>query len=242
MHLGFAVDGFAVERQGQLIVGGLAFQALHEEIEDIVSDVTHLHGMVLAEGLVEQFDGLSLIDGRGKCQTDVVVHFLVGGADGLHGDKAEVLAAYAEAELQHLVGSDVNEVGHLEPTDIVLVLVDVVVLEADGVFVDPHGLTLQGGCELEGLGGDGLAEFHLQVFGVAEAHHDGLAGSDDARGVAVEHGQHGLIQLADAFHKHIAVLPLLAARGQQGKQQQAHNQADAADSFQIMHGFHIIAF
>ena len=116
-----------------------------------------------------------MVDRHSKGNAKVVVHRFVRQADGLLGHEAQVLAAYAEAELKGLLGAAVHEVGDAELADIVLFLVDVVVLEADGVLIDPVGTAFQGGCKLEGFGGDGLAKLHLHRLGVLEAHHDGLA-------------------------------------------------------------------
>ena len=144
-HLSLAVQGLAVEEDRHLIGVVLTLEVLHFKVVDVVAGSSHLHGMALAERVVKQVDDLVLVDGHGKRHTQQVVHRLVGGADGLRRDEAEVLAAHTEAELKSLVGGHIHEVRHLELTDVVLVLVDVVVLETDGVLVDPHSLTLQRG-------------------------------------------------------------------------------------------------
>ena len=155
--------------------------------------------------------------------------------------KAEVLATHAEAEFENLVGATVDEVGDFELAHIALLLVDVIVLETDGVLIDPYGLTLQGRGELEGLGWDGLAELHFHHSGVLEAYHDGLACGNHARGVAVQQRQQGLVDGLDAFNKGgvLSTRSLLAARGHEGKQQRAYDKADAADFFQKLFCAHI---
>ena len=199
-HLGLGVDRLTVEDDVNVVVFILAFKVLHQKVVDIVARVCQLHGMVFAEGSVEQVDGIVLVDRHGKGDAQVVVHLFVRQADGLLGHEAEVLAAHAEAELKHRVASHFQEFGHLELADVVLVLVDVVVLEADGVFVNPNGFAFQGGRKLEGFGGDGFAILHFQHLGVLEAHHDRLARGDHTRGVAVEQWQQSLIQGLDAFN------------------------------------------
>ena len=216
-----------------VIVVVLTLKVLDQEVIDVVTRVGNLNGMAVAEGVVKQFDGIVLIDGYGKSDTQVVVHRLVRVADGLLGHEAEVLTAHAKAELEGLVGAAVHEIRDMELTNVVLLLIDVVILEADGVLVDPIGLAFQGRGELEGLGGDGLAKLHLHRLRTLEAHHDGLACGDHARGVAVEQRQQGLIEGLDALHESgiLSAGPLLATGGQEAKQHHGRQQADAADFF-----------
>ena len=139
----------------------------------------------------------------------------------MHRNEAEVLATHTEAKLKHLVGGHIHEVRHLEFADIVLVLVDVVVLEANGVLVNPRGFTFQGRREIESLGGNVLAVLHLEHFRIAETHHDGLTCSDNPRGVAVQEGQQVLTDGLDALNESFASTSrcgsFLAARRQKAK-------------------------
>ena len=212
-HLGFGVDTLAIEDYMHIVIIILTLKVLDLKVIDIVSDISHLHGMALAEALVEHLDGLILVDGHGKSDAQVVVHRFVRQADRLLGHEAEVLAAHAEAKLKGLLGAAVHEIGDAELADIVLFLVDIVVLEADGVLIDPVGTTFQGRRELEGFGGDGLAKLHLHRLGVLEAHHDGLACGDHTRGVAVQQRQQGFIDRLDALHERgiLSARSLLAA-------------------------------
>ena len=241
-HLGLGIDCLAIENDMHIIIFILTLKVLNLKIIDIVSHVGHLNGMALAEAFIEQIDGLILVDGHGKGNAQVVVHSFVRQADRLLGHEAEVLAAYAEAELKGLLGAAVHEVGDLELADVVLVLVDVVVLEADGILIDPEGLAFQGRRKLEGLGGNGLAKLHLHRFGALEAHHDGLAGSDHTRGVAVQQRQQGFVDGLDALDERgiLSARPLLAAGGQEAEQQHSGHQTDAADFFHSLFCTHIV--
>ena len=178
--VGLAVDSLAVEHHMALVILVLALQVLDQDVENVVARVAHLNGVVFAEPVVEQLFHVFLLDGGGEGHAQQVAHLLVRRADGLDGHKAKVLTAHAKTELKHLVVIHIHEIRHLELADIVLVLVDVVVLEADGVLVDPHCLTFQGRRKVEGLGGNLFAVFHFECLGVAEAHHDGLASDDGA--------------------------------------------------------------
>ena len=155
--------------------------------------------MTLTERLIEQVNDFVLVDRNCKSHSHEVIHLLVRSADRLHRDEAEVLATHPKTELKGLVGSHVHEVRHLEFADVVLVLVDIVVLEPDGVLVNPDGLALQSRREIEGFGRNVLTIFHLEQFGVTEAHHDRLASSNHTGGVAVQEGQQVLTDRLDAL-------------------------------------------
>ena len=241
-HLGLAVIGLSIENDGHLIFVFLALKALQLKLKEVVAQRSRLHGMCLAESVIKDFDGILKVDGRGKGNLHEITHLFVGGANGLHRDEAEILSAHAKAKLKLLVSRHIHEVGHLELADIVLVLVDVVVLETDGVLVNPNGLAFQSGLEVESLGGDGFAVLHFQRRGIVEPHHDRLARRNDARRVTVEHGQHSLIQRLDALHEHFRTFSrsLLAARGHEDQQQRHDNQADAAEFSQFLICTHIV--
>ena len=239
-HLGLAVNGLAIEDDGHLIVLILALQAIQLKLKEVVAQRSRHHGMVFAESVIKDFDGILKVNGRGEGNVQQVTHLIIGRANGLHRDEAEILPAHAEAELKFLVGRHIHEVGHLELAGVVLLLVDVVILETDGVLVNPNGLALQSGLEVESLGGDGFAVLHFQVGGILEAHHNRLARRNDTRSVAVEQGQQSLIQRLDAFNEHFRSFrrSLLAARGQETKQQCRDNQADATEFSQKMSFIH----
>ena len=223
-----------------VVVLVFTLEVLHHEVVDVVASVGHLHRVVLAEAIVKKIDGLVLVHGGGESDAQVVVHRLVRQADRLLCHEAEVLAAHAEAELKHLVGTTVDEIGHAELADIVLVFVDVIVLETDGILVHPIGLAFQVRRELESFGREGLAKLHLHRFGILEAHHDGFAGCHHTRGVAVEQRQQHLVDGLDTFNEGVlSAFPLLATRGQEAKQHHCSQQADAADSFHSFNS-HII--
>ena len=81
------------------------------------------------------------------------------------GQDAEKVGTYNEFRenvLPRVIKDGYNCID-FELADIALLLVDVIVLETDGVLIDPYGLTLQGRGELEGLGnfcGDPYQYFH----------------------------------------------------------------------------------
>ena len=196
--------------------------------------------MFFGKRIVKHVNGLILVDGHGKGDAQVVVHRLVGDADGLLGNEAEVLATYAKTKLQLLVASHIQKLRHVELADIILVLVDLVVLEPDGVLVNPYGLTFQCRGKLEGFGGNRLAKLHLHRLRVLKPDHNRVTRGDDTGGVAVKQRQQGLIQWLDAFHKGFrrnSILFLAATR--QETQQQHHSDDADTDSFHVMLSIHI---
>ena len=135
-----------------------------------------------------------------KSDAKDIIHLVSLLTHGIGTHKADVLAAHRKTKLHGYSRIHIEEVADAEVASVALVRVDVVVLESDRVFINPNGLALQGRLEVEGFGGDGLAIFHLQRFGVFEAHHDGFAFQDGARSEPVNQRQQGFIQRTQLFY------------------------------------------